>query len=129
VSGLSCPAHTPHVRAIDLAGNVHPPPPSATSCVPGATAITGNKVDENCDGFSAPFDRIDSSIRFAFHLSRRSTQITTLNLSRIPRGSKLKVSCKGGKRNGCPFKSKKVKIKKGRAKLSSKFKRKGHRAK
>ena len=71
----------------------------------------------------------DASIRYAFRFTRRVTLVTTLNLSRITRGSKLKVSCKGGKRKGCPFKSKTVKIKKGKAKLSKIFKRKHRRAK
>ena len=129
VSGLPNGKHTFNVRAVDLVGNVQPTPTSATFCIPGGPEIVGNKVDENCDGFSAPFDKIDASVRYAFRFTTRVTTVSSLNLSKITKGAKLKVSCSGGKRKGCPFKSKKVKVKKGRAKLAKIFKRKHRTAK
>jgi hypothetical protein len=126
VTGISDGKHTFNVRAIDLVGNVQPTPTSATFCVPGGAEVAGNKVDENCDGFSAPFDSINASIRYAFRFTRRTTSVTTLNLSKVTKGSKLKVTCKG---KGCPFKSKRVKLKRGKAKLSRIFKKRRRRAK
>jgi hypothetical protein len=118
--------HTFNVRAIDLVGNVQPTPTSFSWCQPGGKEVTGNKVDEDCNGFSAPFSSVEATIRFSFHLTGSRTQITTLNLAKVTGKSKLKVTCKG---KGCPFKSKKVKLKKGRAKLSRIFKKHRRRAK
>ena len=129
VTGISDGKHTFNVRAIDLVGNVQPTPTSATFCVPGGAEVAGNKVDEDCDGFSAPFVSVEASIRYAFRFTRRTTRVTTLNLSRVTKGAKLKVTCSGGKRRGCPFKSKTVKLKKGKAKLSRIFKKRKRRAK
>jgi hypothetical protein len=128
VSGLPVGKHTFNVRAIDLVGNVQPTPTSATFCLPGGGEITGNRVDENCDGFSAPFDRIDSTIRYAFRFTRTTTAVTTLNLSSIDPagGTRLRVTCKG---KGCPFRSKSARIRRGRAKLAGIFTKRRRRAK
>jgi hypothetical protein len=128
VSGIPAGKHTFNVRAIDLVGNIQPTPTSATFCLPGGSEITGNKVDEDCSGFADPFDRIDSTIRYSFRFTRTASLVSTMNLSNItPRsGTKLKVTCKG---KGCPFKSKSVRIRRGRAKLSGIFKKRRHRAK
>ncbi|HEY1357469.1 MAG TPA: hypothetical protein VGF21_04100 [Thermoleophilaceae bacterium] len=124
VSGLSDGKHTFNVRAIDLVGNVQPTPTSFSWCQPGGKEVPGNRVDEDCNGFSAPFDSVDATIRFSFHLTGSRTQITLLNLSKVTSKAKLKVTCRG---RGCPFKSKSVKLKKGRAKLSRLFKKHGRR--
>jgi hypothetical protein len=126
VSGLGDGKHTFNVRAIDLVGNIQPTPAASSFCTPGGSEVAGNKVDENCDGFSAPFSSVEASIRYAFRFTRSSTRVTTLNLSRVTSKAKLKVTCRG---KGCPFKSKSVKLKKGKAKLSKLFKRKRRRAK
>jgi len=125
-TGLSDGRHTVNVRAIDLVGNVQPTPTSRSFCVPGTAEVAGNKVDEDCNGFSAPFDPVEATIRFAFRFTRASTQVTTLNLAKVTRGASLRVTCRG---KGCPFKSKRVKLRKGKAKLSRIFKKRGKRAK
>jgi hypothetical protein len=147
VAGLSEGRHVVDVRAIDLVGNTTPTPASYswsvcldrdgdgfTSCSspadcndnngginPRAPEIDGNKTDENCDGFSEPFDRLDASIRYVFDSARTFTMVGTLKLSKITSQSKLTVTCSGG---GCNFKSKTVKIKRGAATLASLFKKK-----
>lgn len=145
VSGLTEGRHVMDVRAVDLVGNVQPTPTAYswsvcldrdgdgfTSCSsppdcndlnrnirPGGREVTGNKVDENCDDFSAPFGVVDASIRFIFSATASATEVLTLSLSQItPRKTKLTVTCKGG---GCPFKSKKVRIKRKRARLAGLF--------
>ncbi|HEY1357470.1 MAG TPA: hypothetical protein VGF21_04105 [Thermoleophilaceae bacterium] len=126
VSGLPDGRHTFNVRAIDLVGNVQPTPASSSWCQPGGKEVPGNKVDEDCNGFSAPFDSVEASIRFAFRFTRRSTTVSSMNLSKVTSRSKLKVTCRG---KGCPFKSKSVKLKKGRAKLSKIFRKHRRKAK
>ncbi len=93
---------------------------------PASSEVPGNKVDEDCNGFSAPFDAVEATIRFSFRFTRRYSRVTTLNLSKVTKRAKLKVTCKG---KGCPFKSKSVKLKKGKAKLSRIFKKHRRRAK
>jgi len=144
VSGLIEGRHTLDVRAVDLVGNVQPTPTpyswrvcldrdgdGFTSCSgrpdcndsrarvhPGAREITGNRVDENCDDFSAPFDVVEASVRYVFSSTSSSTRADLINLAKISPRTKLKVSCDGG---GCPFDSKKVAIKRRRAHLAGLF--------
>jgi hypothetical protein len=124
VSGLSDGRHTFNVRAVDLVGNVQPTSTSASFCLPGGSERTGNRVDEDCDGFSAPYDEIDSSIRFSFRFTSRRTFVTTMNLARVTRSTTLRVRCRG---RGCPFRSRRVRLRRGRAKLSRIFRRRGRR--
>jgi hypothetical protein len=124
-ANLSDGRHTIDIRAIDLVGNVQPTPTSATFCVPGTSEVTGNRVDEDCNGFSAPFQEIDATIRFSFRFTRRTTQVTLMNLARVTRRATLRVRCRG---RGCPFRSRRVRLRRNRARLARIFRRRGRRA-
>lgn len=147
VAGLGEGNHEVDVRAIDLVGNVQPTPAAYswqvcldrdhdgfTRCStrpdcndgranihPGAKEVPGNRVDENCDGFSAPFGTVSGSLNFTFAFNNRFTTVSSLNLSKVTRGARLTVTCRG---RGCPFKSKRVKIRRS-AHLAKLFKRHG----
>jgi len=146
-SGISEGRHVLDVRAVDLVGNVQPTPTAYqwsvcldrdgdgfTSCSsppdcndnsatvnPSAPEVNGNKVDENCDGFSAPFDRVDAAIGYLFDNGKTFSTVAKLDLSKITTGAKVTATCSGG---GCPFKSKKVTVKGKKAHLAKLFKKK-----
>lgn len=133
-TGLGEGRHTLNVRAMDLVGNIEQTPKvytwsvgldrdgdgftafttptdcndASASIHPGAKEIPGNKVDENCDGFSAPFERVAARFSTFFSVNGSRTKIVKLTFSKIPSGAKLKVTCKG---SGCAFKTKSPKRK------------------
>jgi hypothetical protein len=123
-TNLSDGRHTVNVRAIDLVGNVQPTPTSRSFCVPGTAEVPGNKGDENCDGSVEPFQEVEASIRYRFRFPRGRLTVSALRLSRITRGSSLRVKCRG---KGCPFRSKRVRIRRNGATLSRLFKKRGRR--
>jgi hypothetical protein len=149
VAGLGEGRHEVDVRAVDLVGNVQATPTAFawrvcldrdhdgfTSCStppdcndntakvhPGAKEVPGNRVDENCDGFSAPFQAVNGSIDFIFAAFKSFTTVNALTLSKVTRRAQVTVSCKG---KGCPFKSKRVKLKR-KTRLAALFAR--HHAK
>jgi hypothetical protein len=151
VSALSEGRHSVDIRAIDLVGNVQPTPTvyswsvcldrdgdGYTSCSsppdcndnakgthPGAAEIPGNRIDENCDGFSAPFGRVEAALRYAFSATASSSTLDVMKLAGITKGAKMRVSCKG---SGCPFKAKNVPLSK-KGKLQTLFAKKGTKSK
>jgi Putative metal-binding motif len=68
---------------------------------PGAKEVLGNRVDENCDGVIAPFQRISSSVPFGWErCGGNCVRITRLSALDVPIGARVRVSCRG---RGCHF--------------------------
>lgn len=73
---------------------------------PGAREVAGNKVDENCESYSAPFESIGATPGSSFKLHGSKTTVKKLDLTKIPTGVTLTITCKG---SGCAFKTKTLK--------------------
>jgi hypothetical protein len=82
---------------------------------PGATDRPGNRVDEDCKAGDAPFPVLTSTVGFGVTRTTRSTVFTDLFVRRVPLGATIRLRCRGG---GCRFKSKRISVKRARAKLS-----------
>jgi hypothetical protein len=70
---------------------------------PGAADIPGNALDEDCSGSAAPFEPLDSTIRYDFRFSPRNTVFTELIVKTARAGSTYRMKCSG---RGCRFKTK-----------------------
>jgi len=81
---------------------------------PGAIDIPGNRVDEDCRGGAAPFPVLLSAVTAIFRLFPTHTTFDAVNVRRAQAGSTILASCTGP---GCPFKARRVTVKRNRAKL------------
>jgi hypothetical protein len=78
---------------------------------PGAVEVAGNAVDENCDGIVAPGAaagggatpkppaRVKATLSSETVAGKRTTRFTRLQVKGLPRGTTVRVTCKG---KGCP---------------------------
>ena len=87
---------------------------------PNAREIPGNKVDENCDKRAAPFTRPPTlGIPTTWERFTSFTKLTRLDVTGLRAGAKVTLTCrkaKGkGKGPGCPFATKRLKVRKGKA--------------
>ncbi len=82
---------------------------------PGARDIPGNSVDEDCRGGPAPFPLLVSAITTSFRFFPSHTVFLELGIRRARAGSTVRMRCRG---RGCPFRSKRVKIRRNRAKVT-----------
>ena len=85
---------------------------------PGIEDKPGDKIDQDCSGKDAAYPRLQRRIRFAYRTSPEGwTQFTTLKVTPVKKGDRIRLSCKG-KTKGCPLGTKKIKVKKGKRSLS-----------
>jgi hypothetical protein len=82
---------------------------------PGSADIAGNGLDEDCSGSAAPFQPLDSTIRYNFRYSPRNTVFTELAVRTARAGSTYRIKCTG---RGCRFKTKKGSVKKDTRRLN-----------
>jgi hypothetical protein len=82
---------------------------------PGATDVPGNGVDEDCKDGDAPYPVLTSTVGFAVSASARFTVFTDLFVRRARGGSTIRLRCNG---RGCPFRSKRIQVRRDQAKLS-----------
>ena len=85
---------------------------------PGVKDKPGDKIDQDCSGKDARYPRLQRRIRFAYRTSPEGwTQFTTLKVTPVKKGDRIRLSCKG-KSKGCPLGTQKIKVKKGKRSMS-----------
>ena len=84
---------------------------------PGAVDVPGNAVDEDCKGGNAPYPTLASTIGYTSNAFERYTLINALFVRRARAGSTIHLRCSG---RGCPFKAKRITVKRNAARLSLK---------
>jgi hypothetical protein len=110
-------AHTAYVFALDAEGNgTEVPAPRHFSVVVPTSGGGGGGAGGPSPGPVPP----PSLVKLNAHwkVTRHGTTVKKLLLEQIPAGAKVRVGCSG---SGCPFKSKKAKVSKGRADLTGLF--------
>jgi hypothetical protein len=75
---------------------------------PGAAEIYGNKVDEDCNGRADPLQTITTPVRARFIAAPGAARIVRLVVAGATKGTRVQVRCKGA---GCPFKLRKLSLK------------------
>jgi len=111
-------AHTAYVFALDAEGNgTEVPAARHFSVVVPSTGGGGGTVEPIPGPLPLP---TPPPVKLHAHwkVAGRSTTVKKLLLEQIPAGAKVRVGCSGA---GCPFKSKKAKVSKGRADLTGLF--------
>jgi WD40 repeat protein/putative metal-binding protein len=83
---------------------------------PGVRDRPGDKIDQNCDSRDARF-RVGPWSVEAFTATYPSgyTVFTSMNVTRVKRGDRMRLACKG---RGCDFKQKSIRVRKAARKLS-----------
>jgi hypothetical protein len=88
---------------------------------PGARDKPRNGIDENCDRKDADWRRNRATIGTGWLAFTAFTEVTRLTVSDIPNRGKVKLRCVG-KKKGCPFASRKLKVSKHKANATKHFK-------
>ena len=88
----------------------------------GARDRPQNGIDDNCDGKDADWRRNRATIGTGWLAFTAYTQVTRLTVSGVPKRGKVRVRCLG-RNNGCPFGSRRLKVKKRKAAATKLFTR------
>lgn len=112
-------AHTAYVFALDPEGNGSEVPAARHFSVVVPASGGGGGGTGGPNPVPVP-PQPPSLVKLNAHwkVTRRGTTVKKLLLEQIPAGAKVRVGCSGA---GCPFKSKKAKVRKGRADLTTLF--------
>jgi hypothetical protein len=84
---------------------------------PGTPEIPGNRVDENCDKFAAPFPRVTALVDIAATTGAKRTKFKRMLITGVPAGGRVEVRCAANKRakSACPFARRLVRVTNGKA--------------
>jgi hypothetical protein len=82
--------HSARVVAHDAAGNT-------TASGPMAFRVDNRRIAA-----------YGAALRYDYDAGRRGTRFTRLSARRVPRGARITLTCLGGRKLGCPFKSRRV---------------------
>jgi hypothetical protein len=114
--------HTAYVFALDAEGNGSEVPAARhfSVVVPAGGGSGGGTVEPGPGPVPVPVPPPPSPVKLRAHwtVTSRGTTSKRLLLEQLPADAKVGVSCSG---SGCPFKSKKAKVSKGRADLTGLF--------
>jgi hypothetical protein len=111
---------------VDADGDGVPPPADCNDADPrirpGATDTPGDKIDQDCSGRDAPFPVLAELTTYAYRNAGSAKLLTSLQLTRLAGGETAVVTCTGGRRRGCSFKTKRyTKLKPGKRSLTRLF--------
>ena len=79
---------------------------------PGGKEVVGNAIDEDCDRVALPIPVIETPVLQFMDFENGRTIVKNLGVGAVPEGTTAAVICKGGKKFGCPLKSKRKVFKK-----------------